>query len=192
MNRRPAAAAPSPASSSSMLSASYLDSTIVDYSHAVSSPAALVDGTHLVDRRGENWKLRLERKDRYNAGKGKFVITFIELYQFLYERKVRGIPRSVVDWLCAHVHTENLVTGAMQQKIAREIGASRPNVNFAFGMLERLEILVRMEGQGVVLLNPRYIFVGSPKDQNRCARQWDELMAERRRAKVAVAVAVSN
>ncbi len=168
----------------------YLDAVIVNYDSASASPgpSPLVDGTHLVDRQGESWKLRLERKDRYNAGKGKFVITFIELYQLLYERKVRGIARSVVDWLCAHVRTENLVTGALQQKIAKEIGASRPNVNYAFSQLERLEVLVRGEGQGVVILNPRYIFVGSPKDQNRCARQWDELMAERKRAKLSVAI----
>lgn len=165
-----------------------LDAIIINPLSSTGGPAPLVDGTHLVDRRGENWKLRLERKDHYNAGKGKFVITFIELYQFLYERKVRGIPRSVIDWLCAHVHTENLVTGALQQKIAKEIGASRPNVNFAFGVLERLEVLMRMEGQGVVLLNPRYIFVGSPKDQNRCARQWDAMLAERKRAKVEMVV----
>lgn len=142
----------------------------------------------LRDAEDGNWLVHAKRNDRYDCGRGTFVVTFIEIYQLCIDRRIRGEARTVVDWLCLNVTTDNLISGVSRKKIAEDAGIAPQNVSAAFARLESEDIMLR-GGPGEIFLNPRYFFIGPPPRQHRAAKRWDERHSEYRRRQIALAAA---
>ena len=110
--------------------------------------------------------------------------TSSDLFTLAYQRRIRGEARTVADWLCAHLHNSNVVSGINQREVSEECGIARCNVSTALTKLERHDIVQR-GGPGEVFLNPRYVFFGRPAQQHVAVRQWDERKAARLRVEMA-------
>lgn len=153
------------------------------------SRATEIDTTHVTDRQGREFEMVQRRKDRYDfVGELPFMVINLTLFKVLYQKRVRGEARSVLDWLISHVETDNIVTEALQKDIAADTRMSQPNVSNAFAFLEEMDLILKGKA-GTVWLNPRYVFLGLPQDQRRCCRIWDKRKAEKaeaRREKLAV------
>ena len=145
--------------------------------------AAKLDGTRLTDDFGDKWDIQTRRREYFICGEGRFVITFIELFKLMYERRIRGEARSVADWLCAHIASDNLVAGINQRQVTVDTGVTQSNVSKALSLLEHHGIALR-DGPGKVLLNPRYCFLGKPTRQHYAVKEWDQKVADRRRAEM--------
>lgn len=142
-----------------------------------------VDTTHLTDRRGRQIEMVSRRKDRYDfIGELPFMVINLSLFKVLYEKRVRGEARSVLDWLISHVETDNIVTEALQKDIASDARISQPNVSNAMAFLEDMDLILKGKA-GTVWLNPRYVFLGLPQDQRRCCKAWDRRKAEKAAAR---------
>lgn len=141
------------------------------------SPAPAVDCSRMTDGFGNTYSFYRKRGEQFDFEELPYVLTSIGLYKFCYQHRVRGEARNVLDWLVAHIETDNIVMEAVQHLIAAETGIYQSNICNAMNKLEKMGLILRGKGAGQVWLNPRLIFIGQPQDQKRCVKKWDERRA---------------
>ncbi len=137
-----------------------------------------IDGTHLTDARGGEYRIDIVSKIPYDFEELPYMITSITLYKVLYQKRVRGEARSVLDWLIAHIESGNIVREFYLREMSGEIGVHLTNISHALTRLDRLELIQRGR-RGRVYLNPQHVFIGNSANQRRAKREWDERKAAR-------------
>lgn len=160
-----------------------------DTSHTRGAP--VISSVGLTDTIGRKLRMFTQVTDRYDTPEGTYVIAFMELLRLMVDRRIKGDPALLLNWLCLNIKHENQIYGFNQAQIVAETGIARPSISRALKILEQdHEILLRGRGRSVIWLNPRYFFKGSAVRQRKAAMVWDRLMAERPRDTLAVADAL--
>src|SRR5882672_5434606 len=128
-------------------------------------PPKPFDVRSMTDRHGDTYDIKFKPSKRFDTEKGTYVVCFTELFDLCIQHKIRGETRTVLDWLCANVDMGNIVSGIKQKKVSSETGVARCNISQSLSKLEGLDVL-RRDGPGKILLNPRHFFKGNSPQQN--------------------------
>jgi hypothetical protein len=149
-----------------------LDQILIDTRTGRTQPVT-IDGTHLTDSRGGEYRIDVISKLPYDFEEFPFMITCIAMYKVMFRKRVRGEARNVMDWLTAYIETGNIVKGFYLREIAKETGIHLSNVSHALVKLERLDLIQRRT-HGRVYLNPKYMFVGNSAYQRKAVEEWNQ------------------